>query len=116
MTMRPFVLALLAAASLAAPAPATAVAVALASATSNVSVDDNFFAPSSLSVKKGATVKWTWKGDSLHNVKVAKGPVTFQSLFKGKGYTFKRKLRKPGTYALLCTVHAGMKMTIKVKK
>ena len=31
-------------------------------------------------------------------------------------FTFKRKLRKPGVYKVLCTFHEGMNMRITVKK
>jgi plastocyanin len=32
------------------------------------------------------------------------------------GYTFKRKLTKPGTYKIYCSLHDDMLMTIVVKK
>jgi plastocyanin len=95
---------------------ATAVlAIPAFAATKSVSIKDNLFVPSSLSVHKGSTVKWTWKGHAPHNVTVTKGPAKFSSKTQVKG-SFSKKLTKAGTYTILCTIHApGMKMTIKVK-
>src|SRR5262249_41249131 len=36
--------------------------------TSNVSVQDDFFSPSSLTISAGTTVVWTWKGGNPHTV------------------------------------------------
>ena len=92
--------------------PATA---ASASKTKTVSVKDDFFGVSSLTVKKGTTVKWVWAGESPHNVNVTKGPKKFRSDIMESG-TYSRKLKKAGTYSLVCTVHQpDMKMTLVVK-
>jgi plastocyanin len=68
-------------------------------ATKKVGVKGLTFTPKTLSVKKGTTVKWSWKtGGVPHNV-------------TGKGFT------KAGTYKYVCSIHkaAGMTGTIKVK-
>ena len=76
---------------------------------------DNKFVAKSITVSKGTTVKWVWKGHAPHNVTVTKGPVKFKSTTQVKG-NFAKKLTRKGTYTILCTIHApGMKMTIKVK-
>ncbi len=94
---------------------AGALAIPAFAATKTVQVKDNKFVASSITVSKGTTVKWVWKGKAPHNVKVTKGPAKFSSSTKVKG-SFSKKLTKKGTYSLLCTIHApGMKMTIKVK-
>jgi plastocyanin len=83
-------------------------------ATKTVSVKDNFFSPKSLTVSKGTTVKWVWKGKAPHNV-MSTGAGKFQSKTQTKG-SFSKKLTKAGTYKIVCSIHApGMKMTIKVK-
>jgi plastocyanin len=80
-----------------------------------VSVKDNKFVSSSITVRKGTTVKWVWKGHAPHNVTVTKGPAKFHSSTKVKG-SFSKKLTRKGTYTILCTIHApGMEMKIKVK-
>ena len=79
-----------------------------------VVVKDNQFAPASVSVAKGATVTWVWRGKAAHNVHVNRGPTRFTSPNKISG-SWSRKLTKKGSYAIVCTIHAGMKMTVKVK-
>jgi plastocyanin len=85
----------------------------LGAGTKTVSVKDNVFAPKSLSVKKGTTIRWVWKGKAPHNVHVTKGPQKFTSPVKTKG-SYSRKLTKKGSYTMVCTIHNGMKMTVKV--
>jgi plastocyanin len=94
---------------------AGALAIPAFAATSTVQVKDNKFVANKLTVKKGSTVKWIWKGQAPHNVKVTKGPVKFGSKTQSTG-TFSKKLTKAGTYQIVCTIHApAMKMTITVK-
>jgi plastocyanin len=82
-------------------------------ATKKVAVKGLTFTPKSISVKKGTTVKWTWKtGGVPHNV-VGKG-------FKSKTaatVTFSKKFTKKGTYKYVCSIHKaqGMTGTVKVK-
>jgi plastocyanin len=83
-------------------------------ATKTVSVKDNLFSPKTLTVSKGTTVKWVWKGKAPHNV-VSTGAGKFQSKVMTKG-SFSKKLTKAGTYKIVCSIHApGMRMTVKVK-
>jgi plastocyanin len=90
-------------------------AVSALAATKSVSVKDDVFAAKSITVKKGTTVKWVWKGHAPHNVTVTKGPAKFHSVTQKKG-TYSKKLTKAGTYKIVCTIHApGMAMTIKVR-
>jgi plastocyanin len=84
-------------------------------ATRSVSVKDDFFSSKRLTVSKGTTVRWTWKGKAPHNVTAVKGPVRFRSSTKTSG-SFKHTFKKTGTYQLLCTVHApDMEMTVVVR-
>jgi plastocyanin len=100
-------------ASLLAAAPAAA-------ATKSVRVDDDYFVRPgdrpTVSVKKGTTVKWNWRGSRQHNVVVQSGPATFQSALKRSG-SYSRKVRKTGTYRIVCSIHQpDMAMTLKVRK
>lgn len=106
--------------------PAAAIAVdylpakAIASATKTVKVADNFYAPKRLTVAKGTRIKWVWSNRNAdsHDVylnKKPRGVKRFQSAPAATFYSFKRKLKKAGTYKLLCTFHEGMTMRIKVK-
>jgi plastocyanin len=94
---------------------AGAFAVPALAATKTVQVKDNKFVAKSITVSKGTTVKWVWKGKAPHDVTVVKGPSKFRSSVKTSG-SFSKKLTKAGTYQLVCTIHMpNMKMTIKVK-
>jgi plastocyanin len=107
--MRTLLLALIIALAAAAPAAAS---------TKSVKVGDDYFVkagrPHTVTVSKGTTVRWNWKGSNPHNVVVKKGPKHFRSGLKSSGH-FARKLNKRGTYKIICVVHApNMRMTIKV--
>jgi plastocyanin len=87
----------------------------LGAGSKTVQVKDNLFAPTKVTVTRGTTVRWTWKGKAPHNVTITKGPVKFHSSTTTKG-SFSKKLTKAGTYSILCTIHApNMKMTVTVK-
>ncbi len=109
-------LALLTAAALSAGALAAATLPAADAAPKGktVIVKDNRFAPASVTVAKGATVKWVWRGKAAHNVSVSRGPARFTSPNKVGG-SWSRTLTKKGSYAIVCTIHAGMKMSLTVK-
>jgi plastocyanin len=89
-----------------------------AAATRNVKVGDDYFvragSPPTVTVTKGTTVKWNWKGSRQHNVTVQSGPRRFQSALKTSG-SFKRKMKARRTYRIVCTVHApDMRMRLDV--
>ena len=93
---------------------AAVMAIPALAATKNVSLRDNKFGPTSLRVKRGTTVKFTWRGRNPHNVVVTRGPVKFRSSVKSKG-TYSKRVTRRGTYRIVCTIHApSMKMTLKV--
>ena len=66
-----------------------------------------------MNVDKGTKVRWVWRGKSVHNVKVTKGPATFGSPTKSSG-TFSKRLKKAGTYTLVCTVHGAKDQSMKL--
>ena len=95
---------------------ATAVAVVPAHAGyggKTVSVMNNSFSPTSVSVKKGQKVTWKWtQGGVPHNVTPASGAGSKTS--SKKGFTFTKTFSKAGTFKYHCTIHSNMKMTVKV--
>jgi plastocyanin len=108
---RPLPLALVLAVVLAAPA---------AAATKNVKIGDDYYvragSPPTVTVTKGTTVKWNWRGRRQHNVVVQRGPVHFQSALKRSG-SYSRTMRRAGTYRIICSIHApDMAMTLKVRR
>src|SRR5215210_4286670 len=96
----------------------SAIFVSQAFAARTVKVGDDYFvrkgSPPTVTISKGTRVTWRWVGDDFHNVRVQRGPARFASDYQDSG-TFSRKLRKRGTYKIICTVHAGMRMTLKVR-
>jgi plastocyanin len=79
------------------------------------SVKDDFFSPRSVTVSKGAKVRWVWKGKGRHNVAVGQGPVIFRARTRRSGH-FDHTFKKRGTYRIVCTIHApDMQMTVRVK-
>jgi plastocyanin len=89
-------------------------AIPALAATRTVAVRDNRFGPRAVTVAAGTTVKWAWRGRRGHNVVVSRGPKKFRSPFKVHG-TWSKKVTRRGTYKLICEVHPGMTMTLKVR-
>jgi plastocyanin len=87
-----------------------AVFAASAPSATRLKVGDNYFVRSSgvptVTVSKGTRVRWVWRGRSLHNVTVTKGPRHFRSSSMTSG-SYVKKMRKRGTYTIICTVHGG---------
>jgi plastocyanin len=87
-----------------------------------VGVYDNFYLPDKLTrIKVGTVVVWKWPDDAgdVHDVKLRerpKGAKRFWSAPASVGYTYKQKLRIPGRYHIVCTLHEEMEMNITVRK
>ena len=97
-------------------------AQAAASTGKTVRVYDNYFLKDNLTVKRGTVVTWRWPGfqeaGDVHEIKLKSAPrgvKKFRSEAASTDYSFKRKLTVPGTYKLRCTLHEGMRQTIRVK-
>jgi plastocyanin/predicted extracellular nuclease len=95
-------------------------AVAAAAAVHNVSVNSNFFQPSTLTIQVGDQVIWT-QVSGAHNVNGTQGtfpnnPVSFGSgAVAGGNWTYSFTFTIPGTYGYHCDPHAGMVGTIVVQ-
>jgi plastocyanin len=86
-----------------------------------VKLYDNYFLPLKLTVNRGSTITWKWTGEAfdVHDVKLKSGPPgvkKFHSEPASSGYRYKRTLRVPGRYRIVCTLHEEMTMTIKVRR
>ena len=89
-------------------------------ASRSVKLGDDFFVRKgsvpTVTVSKGTTVTWRWRGRDMHNVAVTKGPVKFHSSYKTSG-SFSKKMRRAGTYTIVCTIHQpDMKMKMRVTR
>lgn len=91
-----------------------------------VTVNDFYFGPDSVTIRKGRTVKWVWSEANTypHDVHLKQGP---RNLKERSSYstrttavtdaTFKKTFERPGTYHYICTIHPTlMKLTLVVKK
>lgn len=86
-----------------------------------VRIFDNYYVKDELTVKRGTAITWRWPAEAgdVHDVKLKKGPKgvkKFHSQPASAEYSFKRKLKKPGKYRIVCTLHTEMKMTITVRR
>ena len=86
----------------------------------NVKVGDDYYVragnPPTVTVTRGTTVKWNWRGRRQHNVVVQRGPVSFQSALKRSG-SYRKKMKRRGTYRIVCSIHApDMAMTLRVRR
>ncbi|HKF81872.1 MAG TPA: plastocyanin/azurin family copper-binding protein [Solirubrobacterales bacterium] len=91
-----------------------------------VTVNDFYFAPSAVTIKKGRAVKWTWSSYNTypHDVHLKQGPAGLKNKSRFSTTTtavtearFQRTFEVPGTYKFICTVHPSeMRMTVTVKR
>ncbi len=97
----------------AAPATSTPAAAPAGGGASAVKMQNIQFAPKSLTVKVGQTVKWTNDDSVDHNV-IATSGATFKSSTVAAGSTYSFKITKAGTIQYVCTIHPGMTGTLVV--
>jgi plastocyanin len=91
-----------------------------------VTVNDFYFGPSAVTIKKGGKVKWVWSSTNTypHDVHLKKGPKGLKERGSYSTKTtavtdaeFRKKFKTPGTYHFICTIHpTEMKLTVVVKK
>jgi plastocyanin len=106
------------------PAAAAVSAAAGGSKPVKVTVADDYYGPTKVTIKKGKSVKWVWNAYNTdsHNVTLNSGPKgvnrgKFKSPTGTVGLHFQKQFTTPGTYKFLCTLHRTvMKMTVVVKK
>ena len=91
-----------------------------AAATRNVKIGDDYYvragSPPTVTVYRGTTVRWNWRGNRQHNVVAQSGPSSFQSALKRSG-SYSRKMRRVGTYRIVCSIHQpDMAMRLRVRR
>ena len=75
-----------------------------------VALSNNLFAPRTISVAVGGTVRWTNNDTAAHTVTA--GDTSFDSGILAKAATFERAFPTAGTYAYVCAIHSGMTGTV----
>lgn len=80
-----------------------------------VTVGDNYFNPTDVTVAVGDTVAWIWGGSAAHNVifGVSGAPAPCDPP-QSSGICF-RKFLTAGTFNYACTLHAGMVGSVTVQ-
>jgi plastocyanin len=87
----------------------------------SVKVEDFYFAPAKMTVKRNTVIVWKWPagGGDGHDVYLKKGPrgvKRFRSEVFFADERYSKKLTKRGKYLVICTLHEdSMRQTITVK-
>jgi plastocyanin len=90
-----------------------------------VTVADDYFAPTTVKIRKGRRVRWVWSQLNYdpHNARLTKRHPPgvrrrdFRSATGTIGIKFIRRFIVPGKYGFICTIHPTvMKMTVVVHK
>jgi plastocyanin len=115
-------LALLGATAAGARAPASA----SAAKSARVTVNDFYFGPDEVTIRKGGSVRWVWSSTNTypHDVHLKKGPKGLKERGTYSTKTtavvdaeFKKAFKTAGTYHFICTIHpTEMRLTVVVKK
>ncbi len=100
-----------------APVPAAQQLSTSAGRDSIFVIDNEFYdhgARPVLHIKPGTVLSWQWDSQQTHSLAVRSGPEKFVARQRNAG-DFNHTFTKPGTYHLICQLHApGMEMTIVV--
>src|SRR5262245_33472409 len=91
---------------------AAALAVPALAGTKSVKIGDNYFVRpannATVSISKGSSLKFLWRGHAPHNVVKRSGPGgAFHSPVRTSG-SYTHKFTRGGTYKLVCTIHSNM--------
>jgi plastocyanin len=79
-----------------------------------VKIDNFTFAPPTLTVAAGTTVKWVNRDDIPHTV-VSEDKSTFKSKAMDTDDSFSYTFTKPGTYNYFCSIHPKMVAKVVVQ-
>ena len=89
-----------------------------------IRVGDDFFSPNSTGAGRGRVITWVWArgNDNAHNVRLRRAPGgvskgRFRSPTRRSGFRFSRRVRKPGRYVFVCSLHAPeMRAVVRVRR
>jgi plastocyanin len=103
--------------------PTTGLAKAKHPVVKLVKVEDDFYSPKKLTIKRGNQINFIWNKNNVdtHNVMFLTGPKgvnpdKFSSGTNFTGVKFKPTFTKVGTYHFRCTIHRAMRLTVIVRK
>lgn len=81
-------------------------------ATRTVSVADDYFAAKTVTIARGDTVRWVWKGRHKHDV----ASTSFGSSPLQRHGSFSVRFTRTGRYRYYCGVHLKMSGTVVVQR
>jgi plastocyanin len=88
---------------------------ARAAQTWNVTIGDNYFYPSTITINVGDTVTWTNSGSMVHTTTANPGQAEFwDSGGMSGGATFSHAFTNVGNFTYICQYHAEMQGTVVV--
>ena len=106
-------------------APAAPAAKPKPPAPVKVTINDFYFGPNAVTIKKGGSINWVWSELNTypHDVHLQKGPTGLKqkTTYSTKttavtGARFHKTFSTPGVYKFICTIHpTEMKLTVTVK-
>jgi plastocyanin len=74
------------------------------------------FGPTRLTIHSGDTVRFRWTGSLPHNVVITKGPHRGRIAgVKTRGAVVRKKFRTRGRYTIVCQIHPGMTLKLRVR-
>src|SRR6266446_3120625 len=79
---------------------------ASAASITNVSVGDNFYSPTNVSIAVNDKVKWVWIGFNQHTVTSDTG--LWNSGLHSIGFTFTNTFTAAGSFPYYCTIHSNV--------
>lgn len=99
--------------------PATTMAVTAQAGSGDgkrtVVLENIAFTPSKMTIRRGLSVTFRWRdGDTKHNVAYASGKRFKGASTRGSG-SYRVRFTKAGLYRYQCTLHLGMRGSIRVK-
>ena len=98
--------------------PSVAVAVVLCAAAAplpagaagvkRVVLEDIDFSPNTVTIRRGASVRWEWRDRRVSHDVTSRGRLRFRSSETKLSGTHTVRFRRKGTYRYVCTIHPSM--------
>jgi len=76
-----------------------------------ISVGDNFFSPSQMTLHPGDSVSWVWTGRNQHSVTFTTTNPIIDSGILSTGSSFTYTFVQTGVYSYYCKVHGAQQMS-----
>jgi plastocyanin len=87
-------------------------------ATRSVSVRDNVFSPRTVTIRRGDTLRFVWRGENPHDIRTVRRPRGGNriNVSRRTSGTYRKRMTRRGTYRFICTVHPpNMRITVRVR-